>query len=167
MTKYLPMLAVISSLLLSGCIDLSDSDSSSNSDTGAGTGTDPDTNPETEAGSEFFGAWKIPCSAGESELLSISKDLIVVVGYTFENDGCTDTGTEVTRVHYGVSYGEVVMVNSGVEATQVVISDFDSAEQVALDLMYRDGNNLYFGDNSATDVSWPTDINYDFQITPQ
>ena len=165
MTKYLSMLAVISSLLLSGCIDLSDSDSSSN--TGTDPDNSPDTNPETVAGSEFFGVWKTACNAGESELLTISKDLIIMVAFTFENDGCTDAGSEFTIKHYGVSYGEEVMVNSGVEATQVVISDFDSAEQMALELMYRDGDNLYFGNDSETEVSWPTDIDYDYQITLQ
>ncbi|MEH6345049.1 MAG: hypothetical protein V7785_08195 [Bermanella sp.] len=157
------MLPVISSFLLSGCIDLSDSDSSSNSD----TGTDPDTTPETEAGSEFFGAWKTNCSSSELEILTISNNLIAMKAYTFENTECTGTGVEAVAIDYGVSYGEKVMVGSGVEATQVVITDFVSTELIAFELMYRDGDNLYFGGDSETEVSWPTDIDYNYEIILQ
>lgn len=162
MIKFLSVCTAVSVLFLSGCIDLSDSSSDHQ----------PESNPEPEPESKFFGVWLSPCDANYLDTLTISIELITVRGYEFENQDCTGTAVEKVRFDYGVSYGDQVTVNSGVEATQVIITTVDNnddgvvdIEQLALELFYRDGNNLYFGDYTDTEETWATDIDYDFSHT--
>ncbi len=147
MTKYLAMFVAVSTLFISGCVDLLDSDSGS--------------------GNEFLGAWDTPCENTHLDTLTIPQESLVISVYTFENIDCTGTKTEDFSIDYGLAFEDQVTTASGVKATRVrVIIDADEGLE-ALELMYRDGNNLYLGDGTDTSGTWATDIDYDFVLTKQ
>ncbi len=157
MIKYLSTLSIVSTLLISGCIDLSDSDSE----------PDSEQEQEQEPKNELFGAWDTPCASDGLDTFIISEESLIIKGYTFENPDCTGTAVERVSFDYAISYGDQVTVSSGVEATQVIITDDNDGELLALELIYRDGNNLYLGDDTSTENTYPTDIDFDFVLTLQ
>ncbi len=148
MIKHFSILTVISTLLISGCMDLSDSNSGSGSE------------------NEFFGVWE-ECNSSSLTTLTFSEGSIVVKDYTFENSDCTGNSTENTSREFGVTYGDEIIVSSGVVATRIKITPEDSPELEILDLLYINGNNLYFGDETGTEDTWPTNINFGLKFTLQ
>ncbi len=148
MLKHLSILIIISTVFLSGCVDLTDSDNDSEN--------------------EFIGDWKHECDNGKLTVSTFSKEQLTTTYYTFENLDCTGTSEGYIASIVDISYGDKVIVNSGVEATQVLITIAGVNDDITIyELMYRDGNNLYSGDGSGTADTWPTDLNYDGVFTLQ
>mgnify|MGYP000154693190 CR=1 FL=1 len=150
--KYLLILITATTLLISGCIDLNGSSSSANS--------------------KFYGTWEYPCEIGYNGtgsyggIFEISSETIISTFINYENEDCTgSTGFEDNQ-EYQIKYGENVITPSGIEATELDVNvEFDDGELlVFLDLIYRNGNQLYLGNIEAADTR-ATDIDFDRYFT--
>jgi len=126
-----------------------------------------DSNSGSGPENEFFGVWEDECSSRNLTTLTFSEESIVVKDYTFENSDCTGNSTEITSIEFGVTYGDEITVSSGVEATRVKITQEDDPELEILELLYISGNNLYLGDETGTEGTWPTNINFGIKFTLQ
>ena len=150
MIKYLSILVVVSTLLISGCIDLHDTSS---------------------ANSRFYGTWEYPCEIRDDGTgsyggtLEISSETLISAFFSYENENCTGNTTSESQFEFQIRYGERVITPSGIEATELDLSIvFDDELVVFLDLIYRNGNQLYLG-NIETGETRTTDINFDRYYT--
>ena len=153
MIKHLPILAVASMLLISGCIDLPDSDPGTYSGTVKGSGN------------EFFGVWEDECNDSSLATFTFSEDLLVADIYFFENFDCTGSSNKYHIEEFNIIYGDQVIVDSGIEATTIERITRVGPEQRTLQLLHRDGDDLYFGEIPVDNL--PTAINFDRKLTLQ
>lgn len=157
--KYLLIIITASTLLISGCIDLDDSSNS--------------------VSNQFDGTWRSQCEisfnyAGSFDnTLEISSTTLIATITAYENEDCIGNdnvnATDPLQLEFQIKYGKKVTTASGVVATELDLKAPDeNAEDFEpfLDLIYRDGNQLYFG-NVKAGGKRATDINFDQYFTLQ
>ena len=144
------MLAILSILIISGCDD-----------------------SNNKPINEFVGTWQLACNESISGTYTFLSDSYSGDYSVFSNPDCTGDVVRDETFEASITYGDKVIVASGVEATEVdIFFDIDGYEIHVLELFYSDGNRLYSGgeeeyDEASEAYLRPSDINFDFYLTRQ
>ena len=147
MKKYLTILALLTTLLASGCLELSNS-----------SGSD-------DVNSEFYGTWEYSCTSGLSGTFIISSESLIDNTIAYENADCTGEVITSNNRHWNLIYGDKIITDSGVEATKIDVSTESEGEsRLILDLIYRNDDQLYLG-NRVNLETRPTDLDFERQFT--
>ncbi len=123
------------------------------------------TNSDDMTNNEFIGSWRLACHDSVSGIYTFTSEFYLADYTEYENPDCTGEVVREGKIESPITYGDKVTAESGVSATELdIFFDVEGNTLIALELIYRDGNILYFGVDTENEMR-PSDINFDVQLT--